>query len=200
MLDPDTLRAMARWPDVPAVTGWLTLDGTGRWYVRGQRIKHPLILAHLKSNYDRDGSGRWFFQNGPQRVFVSLEQAPHILTWTGDPKLGFRDQCDRHQTRFDKTVLDEEGRLYLHGEHGLGYVLDQDLDTVLSWLCRADGAPEAEDALFARLETAFDSLTGDRPVTDIPLVLRLGDALLPVEGCHGSRLESRFHFQKEPRL
>ncbi|HMN64893.1 MAG TPA: DUF2946 family protein, partial [Burkholderiaceae bacterium] len=30
-MDEQVLHAMARWPDVPAVWGWLRLDRRGRW-------------------------------------------------------------------------------------------------------------------------------------------------------------------------
>ena len=199
MLDPDTLRAMAKWPDVPAVTGWLTLDGTGRWYIRGQRIKHPLILAHLKNNYEGDAAGRWFFQNGPQRVYVRLETAPYVLSWTGQAALGFRDQCDRHHQHFERAVLDETGLLYLVGDSCFGYVLDQDLDTVLTWLCLKNGVALPEDELFAALDTVFEQLA-DSPFLTTELALRIGSTLVPVEGCRSDRLETRFAFQKEPSL
>lgn len=199
MLDPDTIRAMAKWPDVPAVTGWLTLDGTGRWYIRGQRIKHPLILAHIQSNYEGDAAGRWYFQNGPQRVYVQLETAPFVLSWTGEPKIGFRDQCGRHHLRFERAVLDEEGRLYLVGDHGFAYVLDQDLETVLGWLCLKNGGALPEDDLFIALDSVFEQLT-NAPVLTTELALRIGPSSVPVEGCRSDHLETRFAFQKEPIL
>ena len=33
----------------------------------------------IARNYEADEHGRWFFQNGPQRVFVDLELAPLVL-------------------------------------------------------------------------------------------------------------------------
>ena len=46
-MDEDVLRAMTRWPDVPAVYGWLSLDRRGRWLIRGETLG-PLgdPLAH----------------------------------------------------------------------------------------------------------------------------------------------------------
>lgn len=199
MLDPDTLRVMARWPDVPAVTGWLTLDGTGRWYIRGQRIKHPLILAHIQSHYDCDAAGRWFFQNGPQRVFVSLEKAPHVLQALGDADSGFRDQCARRLTHFERAVLDEDGQMYLLGEYGLGYVLDQDLPMMMARLCDLDGETPHEAALFTALD-AFMAAISAEPAPAPSLAWRNDTRLLPLEGCRRDILETRFGFQKEPRL
>ena len=33
-MDPAVLRGMARWPDVPAVYGWLALDRRGNWRLK----------------------------------------------------------------------------------------------------------------------------------------------------------------------
>jgi hypothetical protein len=30
----------------------------------------------IQRNYDHDAQGQWFFQNGPQRVYVELEATP----------------------------------------------------------------------------------------------------------------------------
>lgn len=92
-MDAQVLQAMARWPNVPACTGWLGLDARGHWYLRdetvqrqgdfpqprGDRICHEALIAFIGRNYASDASGRWFFQNGPQRVYVALEAAPFIL-------------------------------------------------------------------------------------------------------------------------
>ena len=39
-MDPIVARAMARWPNVPAVYGWLALDRRGNWLIKGERITH----------------------------------------------------------------------------------------------------------------------------------------------------------------
>ena len=70
------LRALAKWPDVPALFGWLSLDRRGRWYVRGEPISRPQIIDTIGRNYAADEQGRWYFQNGPQRGYVSCETAP----------------------------------------------------------------------------------------------------------------------------
>ena len=89
--------AIARWPDVPAVYGWLRLDRRGRWMLvdrgapdfdeardaRGSEITNRQIVAFIDRNYDCDPSGAWYFQNGPQRVYVTLEVAPLVLRVLG---------------------------------------------------------------------------------------------------------------------
>ena len=37
-MDETGLRSMAKWPNVPAVYGWLTLDRRGNWLLQGERI------------------------------------------------------------------------------------------------------------------------------------------------------------------
>src|SRR5436190_7873738 len=78
-MDEIVRKAMARWPNVPAVYGWLTLDGRGRWLIKGDPIANPVVNEFINRNYLRDVEGRWYFQNGPQQVFVELDTAPYIL-------------------------------------------------------------------------------------------------------------------------
>ena len=75
-MDAIVRQAMARWPDVPDVYGWLARDVRGRWLIRGERLEHAATLEFILRNYQPDERGAWFFQNGPQRVFVSLATAP----------------------------------------------------------------------------------------------------------------------------
>ncbi|MBN9429482.1 MAG: DUF2946 family protein [Burkholderiales bacterium] len=92
-MDDQVLRAMTRWPDVPAVWGWLRLDRRGRWLLvdrghpdfdeardgGGSPITSPPIIDFIGRNYAGDEHGRWYWQNGPQRVYVDLDSAPLIL-------------------------------------------------------------------------------------------------------------------------
>ena len=66
-MDAAVIAALAKWPNVPAVFGWLRLDRRGNWLIREQQIRQPLA-AFINRNYASDELGRHFFQNGPQRV------------------------------------------------------------------------------------------------------------------------------------
>ncbi len=77
-MDADVIAAMAKWPNVPAVFGWLQLTARGEWRIRGERIANPAIRAFIGRNYAVDSNGRWYFQNGPQRVFASLALTPWV--------------------------------------------------------------------------------------------------------------------------
>ena len=88
-MDQSVIDAIAKWPNVPACTGWLLLDRRGQWRMRddacqaagelGDPIRHAALKAFIERNYADDEVGRWFFQNGPQRVFVDLAYTPLVL-------------------------------------------------------------------------------------------------------------------------
>ena len=134
--------AMARWPDVPAVYGWLRLDRRGQWMLvdRGQPgfderlhglgspITSPQILDFIGRNYECDEQGRWFWQNGPQRVFVDLELAPLVLRVLGTgPEARLVTQTGHAVSRVDAAWTSPEGDLLLETDLGPGAIHDLDL-------------------------------------------------------------------------
>ncbi len=129
-MDPAVLRAMAKWPDVPEVFGWLMLDRRGQWRLRNpgndafERIGNQALRDFISRNYEHDPAGRWFFQNGPQRVFVRLAYAPLVVHFEGDATL---DHCGR-EFRIEQAMLDEEGSVLLAGEGAVALLDDRDLE------------------------------------------------------------------------
>src|SRR5690242_19523336 len=75
-VDESVARSIVKWPNVPAVFGWLELDRRGNWRIKGEKIANAALREFIGRNYERDERGRWFFQNGPQRVYVRLACAP----------------------------------------------------------------------------------------------------------------------------
>src|SRR3954470_11953753 len=83
-MDDIVRQAIAKWPNVPHCWGWLGLDARGNWYMRDGRaqaagplppsrgavLRHEKLVDFIQRNYDAAELGRWFFQNGPQRVYV----------------------------------------------------------------------------------------------------------------------------------
>lgn len=128
-MDAEVLRAMARWPQVPAVYGWLALDRRGNWLLKhpGQeafgRIGNAALRALIARNYAVDARGCWYFQNGPQRVYVALAYTPFVLRYAGESLV---DQCGGPVTP-RQTFVDEEGSVLLLGAHGIGVLDDRDL-------------------------------------------------------------------------
>ena len=155
---------MAKWPSVPDCYGWLGLDARGDWYMRddatqaqgpfpvakGSRLRHDKLIEFIGRNYDADAQGRWFFQNGPQRVFVELECTPHIVRIQPDLGLSLHTGVpwQAHQ-----AWLDEQGYLYVSDLHRVARVHTQDMVTAPDWLQVHGIQPQA--VLAARLPEQF---------------------------------------------
>jgi hypothetical protein len=87
-MDEQVLRSLIKWPSVPECKGWLAFDRRGIWRMRnefaqanhlaGEPIKHEGLIAFIERNFAHNEKGAWFFQNGPQRVFVDLDYTPFI--------------------------------------------------------------------------------------------------------------------------
>ena len=138
-MDPIVEAALRKWPHVPDCHGWLALDARGDWYMRddrvqaagpfprikGSRIDHDKLRAFIGRNYARADDGAWFFQNGPQRVWVELEAAPHV--WRIAPHDLSVTSHAGHAAQVRSAWIDEHDRLFLHTDIGLGLVHTQDM-------------------------------------------------------------------------
>jgi hypothetical protein len=149
-MDDIVRQAIAKWPNVPNCYGWLGLDARGNWYMRddqaqaagpfadastgagalalgkGSLLRHEKLIDFIARNYESDASGLWFFQNGPQRVYVELQATP--LIWRIDPAPAFA--VSAHTGRpasVRRCVVDEAGRLYLQTDLGFGLVHTLDM-------------------------------------------------------------------------
>jgi hypothetical protein len=160
-MDDIVKAALKKWPNVPACHGWLALDARGDWYMRdervqhagpfpqvkGSRITHDKLKAFIERNYGADSAGRWFFQNGPQRVYVQLEATPWVWRLMWSPPVGVAKAAGEQageagpaaarrlavtsHTGLPAQVracwLDAEGRVYLDTDLGFGIVHSQDM-------------------------------------------------------------------------
>jgi hypothetical protein len=137
-MDDIVRQAMAKWPNVPNCYGWLGLDERGNWYMRDDRVqaagpfpaakgsllRHEKLVDFIHRNYERDDRGQWFFQNGPQRVYVELQATPWIWRVAADATVTSHTGLPA-QVR--ACLVDESGRLYLETERGIGIVHTQDI-------------------------------------------------------------------------
>lgn len=48
-MDAQVIAAMAKWPDVAAVFGWLRLDARGHWWLRDERLSHEAMNAFFSA-------------------------------------------------------------------------------------------------------------------------------------------------------
>lgn len=138
-MDDIVRQAIAKWPNVPHCYGWLGLDARGSWYMRDDRVqaagpfpaskgsllKHEKLLEFIHRNYEADDRGCWYFQNGPQRVYVELEAAPWVWRLGTGPAVS--SQSGRAAV-VRSCVVDEHGRLYLDTDIGLGLVHTLDME------------------------------------------------------------------------
>lgn len=199
-MDEIVRQAMAKWPNVPDCFGWLRLDARGGWRMRderaqqldlpGERISHPALLAFIERNYAHDELGRWYFQNGPQRVYVDLELAPYIVRTqpqAGDEKPQLVLHTGEIVAQVDAAWLDEHGRLYLSDGERFGGVDDRDMAQLLPALL-ADGRAD-EEALLRWME-------GDDSVE-----IRLARAAqaIALQRVRRAELAGRFGFVAAPR-
>jgi Protein of unknown function (DUF2946) len=123
-MDTRVLQAMAKWPNVPECFGWLRLDARGRWHIPSGIIEHPGMIAFIGRNYSHDIRGRWYFQNGPQRVFVDLDYTPWIYRLR---RTGIEDHTGQPIQNLQNVYLDDMGAVLLQAEQGLGALDDRDL-------------------------------------------------------------------------
>lgn len=156
-MDDIVRQAMAKWPNVPDCYGWLGLDSRGQWLMRDDRVqqlgrfqsgvngakgsvlRHEKLIDFIHRNYEVDARGCWYFQNGPQRVYVELETTPYV--W----RLNERFEPTAHTgqaTQALACLVDELGRVYLHTPLGLGLVHTWDVGLVAEAIEQGLWAPE----------------------------------------------------------
>ena len=162
-MDAIVKAALKKWPTVPHCYGWLALDARGQWFMRDERIqragpfprvkgsviRHDKLLEFIHRNYEADAQGCWFFQNGPQRVYVELEAAPLVWRLQWDGALLRVQAHTGEPADVQGTWLDEHGRLFLQAAHGLGIVHSQDM---------LDAARAIDQGLWAPQALAFEAM------------------------------------------
>jgi Protein of unknown function (DUF2946) len=158
--------ALRKWPNVPHCYGWLALDARGDWYMRdertqtagpfpqvkGSRITHDKLLAFIERNYACDEQGAWFFQNGPQRVYLQLEVAPFV--WRVQDRAGW-PICSHTglAANVEQVWTDDIGRLFLHTDIGFGLV--HTMDMALAAQAVESGAWFPQEMTFVEMPTHF---------------------------------------------
>lgn len=163
-MDEIVKQAMAKWPNVPHCYGWLALDARGQWRMRdertqhlnlpGDKLHHVALIAFIARNYGCDEQGRWYFQNGPQRVYLNLEATPYIVRT--DPALGWRLHTGEALGPLDEVLMTEHGELILRSGAVLAQLDDRDGAEVLARLAWP-GHADDDEALLAWLERAGDA-------------------------------------------
>lgn len=202
-MDASIVRSLIKWPDVPRCFGWLALDRRGQWRMRneyaqhhqlpGSVIEHIALKEFVARNYARDEQGRFFFQNGPQRVFITLDATPWIVRLIPNGAgLQFQTQCQNPMLA-QGALCDESGNIYITG-------------LINQTQC------EGSDALFVKKECISVALLHDHDLDLFSSFAKMhedtcsykgswswdGEAL-PLDPIHSQELEKRFDFIKTPR-
>lgn len=195
-MDEIVKQALAKWPNVPHCHGWLALDARGYWRMRdehaqrhdlpGERITSPALIGFIQRNYTHDDEGRWYFQNGPQRVYVDLEATPYIARTHAH---GFVLHTGQPVTRLDAVWLTDHGRLLLQTQGEPCLLDDRDMAECLPRIRRDQHAID-DDSLLHWLE-----LEGK----DHVLTFGDGRDCVPVTFMKEDALETQFGFVKHPQ-
>lgn len=202
-MDEQVLRSLIKWPNVPHCFAWLALDRRGQWRMRdefaqtnqlaGSVIQHAALNEFICRNYAHDELGRYFFQNGPQRVFITLDATPWIARITPSKDgLELLTQCGA-AIKPHGALSDEKGNIYIIG------------------LIPQSSSNQVDGTVFTKSESLSVALLHDH---DLGLFSEQSqvqeDACsfrgswqwngrnLPIEPIHSAELSERFHFIKAP--
>jgi Protein of unknown function (DUF2946) len=155
-MDDIVKQAMIKWPNVPHCHGWLGLDERGDWYMRdervqargsfasgcangdkevkGSKLEHEKLIAFIGRNYACELNERreevWFFQNGPQKVYVELASTPYIWRLSDTYAGTVITSHTGLNAVYKKCQLDASGRVYLGTNLGIGLVHSLDVPLV----------------------------------------------------------------------
>jgi len=138
-------------------------------------IVNPGLVAFINRNYMRGDGGCYFFQNGPQKVFVDCEYTPYVYRLNDDLSALIAhtgEACGR----LHRLLLDDEGSFLLDAECGPGVVLDRDLPAVVARLCTPQGTalePERLADLPLRVSLLGEEIAVEAmPRAEVPRALR----------------------------
>jgi hypothetical protein len=205
-MDQGIAQSLVKWPNVPHCFGWLALDRRGAWRMRddyaqahglpGDVIKHAALNAFIARNYASDADGRYFFQNGPQRVYVNLDATPWVVrmmpTGNADHPWQLQTQCETLLTP-TTAFLDEAGHILIEGR-------------LTQTICNEVAANQ-----FREIERLSIALLHDHDIELFSGLATLSNAACALEGSwrwHGhdlklepissTEVQSRFQFQARP--
>ncbi|MGZ8291298.1 MAG: DUF2946 family protein [Telluria sp.] len=193
-MDDIVKQAVAKWPNVPHCYGWLGLDARGAWRMRderaqqlnlpGDKLNQPTLVGFINRNYAADERGCWYFQNGPQRVYLNLESTPYIART--DPQQGLVVQTGETLGHIERAAMTEAGELVLAGGGKVAQLDDRDMAQLLDAM-HIDGQSASDEALMEWVDDGAGKLT-----------LRRGSIDIAVERIRRDDIPAAFGFQRAP--
>ena len=195
-MDDIVKQAMAKWPNVPYCYGWLALDARGAWRMRdeaaqragapGDKLTNAALVGFIARNYLSDERGCWYFQNGPQRVYINLEATPFIART--DPAQGLVLHTGQPLGAPEEAFMTEAGGIVLRAGQTVAQVDDRDAAQLLQAF-ELDGRPAADEDVMAWLEGGAGKLA-----------LRWQDRRIAVGRLAADEVPARFGFVRRPDL
>ncbi len=185
---------MAKWPNVPAVYGWLALDRRGHWLLKRETISNDAMNAYISRNYQADDAGHWYFQNGPQQVFVDLDYTPFVYRVTSavNAPLAMATHTHAAVNTLLGAWVDEHGSVLLLTDRGAGVVHDQDLDPLLMAAMIDVNGNVMEESTFDELLPFIEQ---QQP---IPLWIKFRDSNIRLEPIRSADVPRQFKFNPHP--
>lgn len=195
-MDDIVKQAMAKWPNVPHCYGWLALDARGTWRMRdetaqraqapGDKLNNTALVGFINRNYLIDERGCWYFQNGPQRVYVNLEATPFIART--DPAHGFVLHTGQPMPAPEQLFMLDSGSILIRAGDRLAQLDDRDVAQLLQAM-ELDGKPVVDEGLLAWLDGGPGRLA-----------LRWQGREIAVERLQADEAPRRFGFVQRPDL
>jgi hypothetical protein len=189
-----TLGSDNKWPNVPDVYNWLELDNRGNWCIKNEKISHKGLIKFINDHYSSDDKGRFFFQNGPQRVFVKLHSTPFILSIAlNDDVIYFKTQTNQVIQQIEQFWLDNNGRLLLSWGQYLGLLSDRDLLMMSDYIVpvNANGQQEFDQISDLDIPSSFSE-------NKIPFNLKLNNRLYDIRPIRERDFSRLFNFEPNP--
>jgi hypothetical protein len=193
-MDDIVKQAIAKWPNVPHCYGWLALDARGGWRMRdeaaqqagtpGDKLTNAALVGFINRNYAHDERGCWYFQNGPQRVYIELQATPFIART--DPEQGLLLQTGQALPAIDRAFLTDSCELVVQSGDVVAQLDDRDVGQWLAAM-EVDGAPASDDAVMRWV----GGWSGE-------LAVRYRGQKVPVERITSAELAQRFGFVRRP--
>ncbi|WP_371767244.1 DUF2946 family protein [Massilia sp.] len=195
-MDDIVKQAMAKWPNVPYCYGWLALDARGAWRMRdeaaqragapGDKLTNPALVGFIARNYLSDERGCWYFQNGPQRVYINLETTPFIART--DPAQGLVLHTGQPLGAPEEAFMTDAGGIVLRAGPTVAQLDDRDVAQLLQAF-ELDGRPASDDDVMAWLAGGAGELA-----------LRWQDGRIAVGRLTADEVPARFGFVRRPDL
>jgi len=187
--DKQVIRALEKWPNVPACYGWLRLDRRGNWLIQEQSISHPRAIDFLGRNYGCDENGNWFVQNGPQRAYCNLDYTPWIYRLDGLDQLFTHTQNPIKEIR--GLVVDDNGDILIETEYGIGLLEDRDLARFIEILESQAEGTNTNDFIGTRLANL-------EPKSNASIKLLWHGKSIIVQAMYGSDIPNAFGYVAVP--